>query len=179
MDAEIKVFSAEAPELSKVRSFNPRERQRRSEKVREGQRRAEKVRVYFSLERVRYYIYLCASYLTLSSDSNQSPADRDNAFGKRQLRSEVLFSQCRQQTDDQPVSGQKRILKATEANRRNRAARTRPKGNSSRTAPASLFFLAYFYPSDPFICIFSKTSPDFFLCWLWLIHGSCVGRRIT
>ena len=27
------------------------------------------------------------------------------------------------------------------------------------------FFLAYFYPSGPFICIFSKTSPDF----------SCVG----
>ena len=27
------------------------------------------------------------------------------------------------------------------------------------------FFLAYFYPSDPFTCIFSKTSPDF----------SCVG----
>ena len=30
------------------------------------------------------------------------------------------------------------------------------------------FFLAYFYPSSPFTCIFSKTSPDFFLCWLWL-----------
>ena len=27
------------------------------------------------------------------------------------------------------------------------------------------FFLAYFYPSGPFTCIFSKTSPDF----------SCVG----
>ena len=24
------------------------------------------------------------------------------------------------------------------------------------------FFLAYFYPSSPFTCIFSKTSPDFF-----------------
>ena len=30
------------------------------------------------------------------------------------------------------------------------------------------FFLAYFYPSGPFTCIFSKTSPIFFLCWLWL-----------
>ena len=30
------------------------------------------------------------------------------------------------------------------------------------------FFLAYFYPSGPFTCISSKTSPDFFLCWLWL-----------
>ena len=30
------------------------------------------------------------------------------------------------------------------------------------------FFLAYFYPSGPFTCIFSKTSPNFFLCWLWL-----------
>ena len=29
-------------------------------------------------------------------------------------------------------------------------------------------FLAYFYPSSPFTCIFSKTSPNFFLCWLWL-----------
>ena len=26
-------------------------------------------------------------------------------------------------------------------------------------------FLAYFYPSSPFTCIFSKTSPNFFLCW--------------
>ena len=32
------------------------------------------------------------------------------------------------------------------------------------------FFHAYFYPSGPFTCIFSKTSPPrfFFLCWLWL-----------
>ena len=29
------------------------------------------------------------------------------------------------------------------------------------------FFLAYFYPSGPFTCIFSKTSPDCFPCWLW------------
>ena len=25
-----------------------------------------------------------------------------------------------------------------------------------------------FFPSSPFTCIFSKTSPDFFLRWLWL-----------
>ena len=24
---------------------------------------------------------------------------------------------------------------------------------------------------------FSKTSPDFSLCWLWLTHGSCVGPQ--
>ena len=36
------------------------------------------------------------------------------------------------------------------------------------TLTATDFVLAYFYPSSPFICIFSKTSPDFFLCWLWL-----------
>ena len=30
------------------------------------------------------------------------------------------------------------------------------------------FFLAYFCPSGPRICIFSKTSPDPFLYWLWL-----------
>ena len=30
------------------------------------------------------------------------------------------------------------------------------------------FFFAYFYPSSPFTCIFSKASPNFFLCWLWL-----------
>ena len=30
------------------------------------------------------------------------------------------------------------------------------------------FLLAYFCPSGPFTCIFSKTSPDFFLCRLWL-----------
>ena len=33
------------------------------------------------------------------------------------------------------------------------------------TLTARDFFLAYFYPSSPFTCIFSKTSPDF----------SCVG----
>ena len=36
------------------------------------------------------------------------------------------------------------------------------------TLTARDFFLAYFYPSGPFTCIFSKTSPNFFLCWLWL-----------
>ena len=36
------------------------------------------------------------------------------------------------------------------------------------TATARDFFLANFYPSGPFTCIFSKTSPEFFLCWLWL-----------
>ena len=35
------------------------------------------------------------------------------------------------------------------------------------TLTARDFFLAYFYPSGSFSCIFSKTSPDFFLCWLW------------
>ena len=30
------------------------------------------------------------------------------------------------------------------------------------TLTARDFFLAYFYPSGPFTCIFSKTSPDFF-----------------
>ena len=33
------------------------------------------------------------------------------------------------------------------------------------TLTAWEFFLAYFYPSSPFTCIFSKTSPNFFLCW--------------
>ena len=28
------------------------------------------------------------------------------------------------------------------------------------------FFLADFYPPGPFTCIFSKTSPEFFLYWL-------------
>ena len=39
------------------------------------------------------------------------------------------------------------------------------------------FFLAYFYPSGPFTCIFPKPLPIFFLCWLWLTHGSCVGPQ--
>ena len=30
------------------------------------------------------------------------------------------------------------------------------------TLTAREFFLAYFYPSSPFTCIFSKTSPNFF-----------------
>ena len=37
------------------------------------------------------------------------------------------------------------------------------------TLTARNFYLAYFYPSGPFTCIFSKTSPNFFLCWLLLI----------
>ena len=45
------------------------------------------------------------------------------------------------------------------------------------TLTARDFFLAYFYPSGSFTCIFSKTSPDFSLCWLWLTHGSCVGPQ--
>ena len=44
------------------------------------------------------------------------------------------------------------------------------------TLTARNVFLA-FYPSGPFSCIFSKTSPDFSLCWLWLTHGSCVGPQ--
>ena len=45
------------------------------------------------------------------------------------------------------------------------------------TFTARDFFLAYFYTSGPFTCIFSKTSSDFSLCWLWLTHGSCVGPQ--
>ena len=32
------------------------------------------------------------------------------------------------------------------------------------TFTAMGFFLAYIYPSSPFTCIYSKTSPDFFSC---------------
>ena len=45
------------------------------------------------------------------------------------------------------------------------------------TLTAMDFFLAYFYPSDPFTCIFLKNLSRFFLCWLWLRHGSCVGPQ--
>ena len=45
------------------------------------------------------------------------------------------------------------------------------------TPTARDFFLAYFYTSGPFTCIFSKPSPNFSLCWLWLTHGSCVGPQ--
>ena len=30
------------------------------------------------------------------------------------------------------------------------------------------FFLAYFYPSSPFTCIFFQHLSQYFLCWLWL-----------
>ena len=39
------------------------------------------------------------------------------------------------------------------------------------------FFLAYFYPSGPFTCIFFPNRSLFFLCWLWLTHGSCIGPQ--
>ena len=35
------------------------------------------------------------------------------------------------------------------------------------TLTARDFFLANFYPSGPFTCIFSKTPSEFFLCQLW------------
>ena len=47
----------------------------------------------------------------------------------------------------------------------------------TRYAYCQGFLLVYFYTSSPFTCIFSKTSPDFSLCWLWLTHGSCVGPQ--
>ena len=39
------------------------------------------------------------------------------------------------------------------------------------------FLSCLFLHFGPFTCIFSKTSPDFSLCWLWLTHGSCVGLQ--
>ena len=36
------------------------------------------------------------------------------------------------------------------------------------TLTARDFFLASFFPSGPFTCIFPQTSPEFFLCLLWL-----------
>ena len=39
------------------------------------------------------------------------------------------------------------------------------------------FFLAYFYPSSTFTCIFSKTSPDFFPALALANAGSCVGPQ--
>ena len=40
------------------------------------------------------------------------------------------------------------------------------------------FFLPYFFPSGPFTCIFSKTSPDFFPCWLLLTLVPVQAHRI-
>ena len=45
------------------------------------------------------------------------------------------------------------------------------------TLTARDFFLAYFYPSDPFTCIFFQNLSRFFLCLLCLTHGSCVGPQ--
>ena len=46
------------------------------------------------------------------------------------------------------------------------------------TPTARDFFLANFYPSGPFTCMFSKTSPEFFLCWLWLTPVLVWARRV-
>ena len=45
------------------------------------------------------------------------------------------------------------------------------------TLTAMDFFLAYFYTSGPFTCIFLQNPPRFCLCWLWLTHGCCVGPQ--
>ena len=40
------------------------------------------------------------------------------------------------------------------------------------------FLFANFYPSGAFTCIFSKSSSDFFLCWLWLTPVPVWAHRI-
>ena len=45
------------------------------------------------------------------------------------------------------------------------------------TLTAKDFFLVNFYPSGPFTCIFSKTSPEPFLCWFWLTPVPVWARR--
>ena len=40
-----------------------------------------------------------------------------------------------------------------------------------------LIFLAYYYTSGPFTRIFPQNLFRFFLCWLLLTHGSCVGPQ--
>ena len=45
------------------------------------------------------------------------------------------------------------------------------------TLTARDFFLAYFYPSGPFTCIFSKTSPDCFPVFAVANIGFCVGPK--
>ena len=39
------------------------------------------------------------------------------------------------------------------------------------------FFLAYFYPSDPFTCIFFEASPDFFPVLAVANTSSCAGPQ--
>ena len=47
------------------------------------------------------------------------------------------------------------------------------------TLTARDFFLAYFYPSGPLTCTFTKTSPDLCVCVLFVANtGSCVGPQI-
>ena len=43
------------------------------------------------------------------------------------------------------------------------------------TLTARNFFIAYFYPSGPFLHFFQNFR--FLLCWLWLTRGSCVGLQ--
>ena len=45
------------------------------------------------------------------------------------------------------------------------------------TLTARNFFLADFYPSGPFTWIFSSTSPEFFLCLLWLTPVTVLAHR--
>ena len=39
------------------------------------------------------------------------------------------------------------------------------------------FFPCLFLHFRSILLHFSKTSPDFSMCWLWLTHGSCVGPQ--
>ena len=87
-------------------------------------------------------------------------------------------------TVDQPRSGELRTLKLKSHLVRTQSLNVLPLKPGvgqyiaiHATLTARDFFLASFYTSGLFTCIFFPNLSQFLLCWLWLTLGSCVGLQ--
>ena len=172
MDAEIKVFSAEAPELSKVRSFNPRERQRRSEKVREGQRRSE----YISASRGSDIIYICVLLIwhyLLTLTSHLQTETMLLASGSWEARFCFLSADSKLTTSQSAGRrGFWRRQKQTEGTEQPELVLRGIPVEQRQLLFSSLPISTLPIHSSAF---FSKISPDFFPALAVANTGSCVG----
>ena len=99
-----------------------------------------------------FQLYTPSSSLRLSADSRP----RSVELRTQKLKSHLVRTQSSNVLTLKPGVGQNIAIHAT--------------------LTARDFFLAYFYPSGSFICIFSKTSPEFFLLAV-ANTGSCVGPQ--
>ena len=104
---------------------------------------------YTAIKRYKIHVLITrhkSLFLSLSPSLPFPP--RTGALRTQKLKTHLLRTQSSKVLPFKPGAGQNIAIRAT------------PTGRD--------FFLANFYPSDPFTPIFSQTSPEFFLCWLWI-----------